>query len=337
MPADISTLLVFIASPSDLKDEREALRRLETSLNIKFAPAELAVRFSGWEDLSPGFGRAQGQINPLVERCDIFIGMLRRRWGTPTGKTESGFLEEFRIAAQRRQDSGTEPVVALFFAAISPDEIDDAGPNLSKVLEFRTQIEEQHVALYGTFTSPDDLTKQVEDLLVRHLLQRLIAKRAVSTEDGAAHEAPDGGHLPEASDVTQGNADSATNPLGDAGKQLATTLGDFLALVQGQHSDGRIDSDRLELLSAAVSRDDRPLGAHLINRLYRRRKDLALTVPEHARWVYTLMDDIGSHLDPANRVIPGWALITREDLDLPDLLLGFSKKEDSAAIGHVKK
>ena len=102
MPSEVTTLKVFVASPSDLEAEREALRKLEASLNVAFASAKLAVRFTGWEQVSHGYGRPQAKINPLVDECDIFVGLLRRKWGTATGEHESGFLEEHERALARR-------------------------------------------------------------------------------------------------------------------------------------------------------------------------------------------------------------------------------------------
>jgi hypothetical protein len=54
LAADVSEIRVFIASPSDLEEERVELRRLETTLNVTFAPAGIRVRFVGWEEVPPG-------------------------------------------------------------------------------------------------------------------------------------------------------------------------------------------------------------------------------------------------------------------------------------------
>ncbi len=125
--SDVSELRVFLASPGDLTDERSALRALEASLNMLFAGADLRLRVTGWEDLPPGFGRPQGLINPMVDECDVFIGMLRRKWGTDTGEHETGFIEEFERAVARRRAGGYEPGISLYFAQMSKDELDDAG------------------------------------------------------------------------------------------------------------------------------------------------------------------------------------------------------------------
>src|SRR4051794_166144 len=98
MSTDVNELCVFIASPGDLAEERAVMRGLEADLNSKFAPANIRVRMTGWEERPPTYGRPQGQINPMVDECDVFIGLLRRRWGSPTGSHDSGFAEEFERA-----------------------------------------------------------------------------------------------------------------------------------------------------------------------------------------------------------------------------------------------
>ena len=91
------------------------------------------------EDTLPGYGRPQALINRDVERCDLFIGLLWRRWGTPpaTDSTfSSGFEEEFSIA-QGRRERGPSPEIWMFFKAVDPTSIADAGPDLQRVIACR--------------------------------------------------------------------------------------------------------------------------------------------------------------------------------------------------------
>jgi len=89
---------VFIASPSDLPEERDAATDVINAWNAQHAAAEgivlLPVR---WET----HARPQSAIRPqqaindqLVAKCDILLGMFWTRIGTSTGIAESGTLEE---------------------------------------------------------------------------------------------------------------------------------------------------------------------------------------------------------------------------------------------------
>ena len=90
---------VFIASPSDLTEEREAATEVINDWNAQHAAAEgvvlLPVR---WETHArpQGGTRPQQAINDqLVSKCDILLGMYWTRVGTSTGVAESGTIEEF--------------------------------------------------------------------------------------------------------------------------------------------------------------------------------------------------------------------------------------------------
>jgi hypothetical protein len=53
------------------------------------------VELLGWEDTLPGASRPQDKINEDVDRCELFLGLLRRRWGEPPGgKWSTGFEED---------------------------------------------------------------------------------------------------------------------------------------------------------------------------------------------------------------------------------------------------
>ena len=304
MSSEVTTLKVFVASPSDLGAEREALRKLEASLNVAFASAKLAVRFTGWEEVSPGYGRPQAKINPLVDECDIFVGLLRRKWGTATGEHESGFLEEHERALARRNETGVDPEIALYFAAISKGEVDDAGPDLKRVLKFKKKIETEHIALYDSFTSPEELADKVKDLLSRHLIERILKQQLATEPEGTTTGNPDE-HLASPQGPENGE-------LGEAGTQITNVLGTLRDVFHRSTPEAPLDRDRLELIGVSLSRDETTLGAHLANRLYRRRRELHLIVAEHTCWFRTLLEDIGKRPAPASRVIPR---VGHRDLD----------------------
>ena len=79
-------LSVFVASPSDLSDERKTLRDVVERLNKIYGKRiGWQIELLGWEDTLAGFSRPQTLINKDVENCDLFIGMLWKRWGTESG------------------------------------------------------------------------------------------------------------------------------------------------------------------------------------------------------------------------------------------------------------
>jgi hypothetical protein len=118
------TLRVFIASPSDLTEERQAATEAVNDWNAQHAIAELVVLLPvKWETHSaPQAGdRPQEAINKqLVQGCDVLIGMFWTRIGTNTGIADSGTVEEID------QFVGAKKPTMLYFSSrpIDPNNLD---------------------------------------------------------------------------------------------------------------------------------------------------------------------------------------------------------------------
>src|SRR4051794_9426428 len=101
---------VFLASPSDLPDERRSAKSVVDEFNKLWGDRfGFHVELVGWEDTISGYGRPQEIINRDLAQCELFIGMLWKRWGTPPsndGGFSSGFEEEFETSIKSRRKSG---------------------------------------------------------------------------------------------------------------------------------------------------------------------------------------------------------------------------------------
>lgn len=101
VPTNRKVLNVFLASPSDVDEERRIADEVLNDFN-KQVGRRLGWQadLHKWEDVAPGFGRPQARINPDVDSCNLFIGLLWERWGNPTATYTSGFEEEFDLEQQ---------------------------------------------------------------------------------------------------------------------------------------------------------------------------------------------------------------------------------------------
>ncbi len=143
---------VFIASPGDLIDERKQFRQAIDELNTGFADgANVMFEAMGWEDTLATTGRRnQSVINEEIDRCDVFVLVMHRRWGQPAPDAapySSYTEEEFHRALVRYKESGA-PEIFVFFKRVDPAQEADAGPQLLKVLDFRKQLEETRQVMY---------------------------------------------------------------------------------------------------------------------------------------------------------------------------------------------
>jgi tetratricopeptide (TPR) repeat protein len=176
MARDLKCLDVFIASPSGLEDVRKAFHEVIEAYNRSDAtPRGVYFNAVGWEDTLGGIGRPQSLINEDIRKCDFFVLVLWDRWGSPadsgTSKYSSGTEEEFHVALEcLGEEACPMRQMVLFFKAVEPNKLVDAGPQLTKVLEFREKIEREKKHLYHSF----DVVRRFDDLLRRHLAQWLL-------------------------------------------------------------------------------------------------------------------------------------------------------------------
>jgi hypothetical protein len=167
-----NTLRIFLASPGGVEVEREAIRRLADEISVPFRRKGWQVEILGWEDRGPASGRAQAEINADVDRCNIFLGIVWDRWGTPTGEYSSGFEEEWTRARKRWEMDGA-PDLWLCFKEVDEERIgagDDA--QLAHVIRFREAIERDEVAFHKPFRSPAELESAIRRELTEQLLER---------------------------------------------------------------------------------------------------------------------------------------------------------------------
>lgn len=96
-------LRVFVASPGDVKAEREkAIEVIEhVNKNVALAKGVLLDPWLWEVDADPIIGRAQESINTKLDEAAMVILILWNRLGTPTGKADSGTVEEYEGAVRR--------------------------------------------------------------------------------------------------------------------------------------------------------------------------------------------------------------------------------------------
>ena len=150
---------VFLASPGDLPDERRAAKSVVDEDNSLTADEfGYQVELVGWEDTVSVYGRPQATINRDLERCELFIGLMWKKWGTPpdvSGSYSSGFEEEFETSVQRRLSDG-RPEISLLFKEIDPAFLVDPGEDLKKVLAFKERLVAEKRILFEGFADIRD-------------------------------------------------------------------------------------------------------------------------------------------------------------------------------------
>jgi hypothetical protein len=145
MTARLEHVRIFAASPGDVGAERESLSRVVAELNQTIAPhRNLSLELVRWEThCHPGMGRAQGLVNAQVGAYDVFVGIMWRRFGSPTGRAESGTEEEFRLAYDTW--TGTDRPWIMFYFCEAPfyPKTKAETDQMAKVLAFKDELQQK--------------------------------------------------------------------------------------------------------------------------------------------------------------------------------------------------
>ncbi len=160
-------LSIFIASPSDVDEERDRFEEVIKKFNHTWS-RHLEIRFELFQgtDAIPDLGKEgpQSVINNQIPDYDLFIGIMWHQFGTPTNHAGSGTEEEFNGAKKRRDENPDVRVMFYFKQAAVPIEHIDPE-QLDKVKKFKSSLGEQ--ALYKNFQTADDF----QDIISEHLLR----------------------------------------------------------------------------------------------------------------------------------------------------------------------
>ncbi|QSZ42272.1 methyltransferase domain-containing protein [Sulfurimonas aquatica] len=158
MPKEVKIFGVFIASPSDAKNERELVKSVVNNWNAEHYETDFRYEAILWESHAKrNVGRGQDIINEeLVDKSDLMIAIFKNRLGTPTGGFMSATLEEI----DRFQKAG-KPVCILFSNESSND--------TQEYIELQKWKENNawNGFLTGEFSSQQDLSEIIRQELTK--------------------------------------------------------------------------------------------------------------------------------------------------------------------------
>lgn len=127
-----------------------------------------AIRWEthAWPDVGDD---ARDVINGQIGRFDILVGVMWRRFGSPTKRATSGTGEEFERAYNLFKKHGLPKI--MFYFRTAPFYTTDLKElaQFRKVVEFRQALEKLGV-LYWTYDAPLQFERNVREHLIRQIL-----------------------------------------------------------------------------------------------------------------------------------------------------------------------
>ena len=174
MPELVTKYKIFIASPSDLNEDRQAIDEVISELNLTYGQQNnLVLEIIKWETHSaPGVSEIHPQElinNDIGSEYDLFIGLMWLKFGTVTNEAGSGTEEEFLNAYHRFMKSPNSLQILFYFNNSFPVNLKAINPlELDKVNKFKNKIGEEKV-LYWDYNS----IEQLQSFLRIHIPKRL--------------------------------------------------------------------------------------------------------------------------------------------------------------------
>lgn len=163
MPESIDLYRIFLASPSDIIEERGVIEDVLREWNLQHGQQTKArVELVSWHTHAfPAAGdRPQGLINKQAfDTSDIVIGIFWQKFGSPTGKAQSGTEEEIRRGLEQKKR------VMVYFSNRSPDGRAGKLGDIAKIARFKKKYGEK--ALFWEYSDLEKFSRDFRNHLAR--------------------------------------------------------------------------------------------------------------------------------------------------------------------------
>jgi hypothetical protein len=166
-------LKIFVASPSDVSEERETVSFVVQEIKRTIGDIRnVELETVKWETHSfPDVGDdAQDVINRQIGKYDVLVGIMWKRFGTPTKRSDSGTGEEFERAYEYFKKFKRPKIMFYFRKTPFYPSNEDEVSQIKKVLRFRKKLEKLGV-LFWEYQQPLDFERDLREHLIRQVLE----------------------------------------------------------------------------------------------------------------------------------------------------------------------
>lgn len=153
--------IVFVASPSDVIRERNQVENVIKEINLTHGPP-LGYQLELWryeENAYPSALKPQDLINSIIKPYQIFVGIMWKRFGTPTAAADSGTEEEYNSAYTAWQKKDVMNIMFYFCKKPFSPEEEDELEQMAKVLKFKKEMNGK--SLIWDYDTPNDFEQKI--------------------------------------------------------------------------------------------------------------------------------------------------------------------------------
>lgn len=185
---NVSEYTCFIASPGDTREERDSCEEVFNDINNGIGRS-LGFRLSTlrWENdvYSSIADYGQDVINKQIDtKYDLFLGIMKSRFGTPTPVAGSGTEEEFNNAFEKWKSGEIDNI--FFFFGNTQKSLNDIDPDqLKQVRVFKERIQKQGVVPME-YVDLEDFKRQLKRNIENYFIDNKPRKRKGAKQDSKA-------------------------------------------------------------------------------------------------------------------------------------------------------
>jgi hypothetical protein len=159
---------IFVSCPSDCKTVRDRFVKAANEMNMELrgtnAPVRLEVVHLDNAVFSSIGDTGQSVIDEQIGQYDVYIGLMKNKFGTAVGKFGSGTEHEYNAAKALHSKGGCD--IAFLFddkakskRGEDPDTLIQLGESLKKVAAFKAGLHKDGVLTFNCPT-PEEFERQ---------------------------------------------------------------------------------------------------------------------------------------------------------------------------------
>ncbi len=157
----MKTIKIFLASSSELKDDREQFEIFINRKNKEYIKDGVFLELVLWEDFlnAMSLTRLQDEYNKVIAGCDVFVSLFHTKVGKYTE-------EEFLKALETFKANG-KPLIFTYFKD-APVNMSQINSNIVSLLDFKKKLSDLG-HFYTVYADINDLKFKFSEQLIKFL------------------------------------------------------------------------------------------------------------------------------------------------------------------------
>jgi len=158
---------VFIASSGDITLERKIVNEVCSGISDSLLPNPEGISFkvTSWESVFNGHGTTEEITKKLVDKCDILVCILFKRFSCLIDQTGPDSLKEFLLEYDSWK-TVKKPKMLFYFKEVKDTDIVEQH-RLNNVLTLKKKLKNDGLFFYEDFSIPYEFCERMHDQLMK--------------------------------------------------------------------------------------------------------------------------------------------------------------------------